>query len=200
MADPGHRSPHLAAFESAPSVFDQARTVFAADGDAAVLLDSRGVIAAANPAARARLDRWFPGWSDRRMPPPSVQAWLRAHQVASEPVADLVLHGVGTRLQIRRIPLDDMDILLIDEIRLGPLTDQLTALGLTPREAEVVLIVAEGETVARTARRLGISTRTVEKHIQLAYDKLGVHNRASAAKLVSDLLHHSAATPTMDQL
>jgi pimeloyl-ACP methyl ester carboxylesterase/DNA-binding CsgD family transcriptional regulator len=51
---------------------------------------------------------------------------------------------------------------------------------LSPREAEVLRLVAEGCTNAEVAERLVLSVRTVERHLLNAYRKLGVRGRAEA--------------------
>lgn len=53
-------------------------------------------------------------------------------------------------------------------------------LKVTPREAEVLLWLARGKTNRDIAEILGLSPRTVKKHLERAYAKLGVENRASA--------------------
>ena len=53
--------------------------------------------------------------------------------------------------------------------------------GLTPREREVLALLAVGETNKGIARRLGISAKTVGNHVEHIYAKLGVGNRAGAA-------------------
>lgn len=53
--------------------------------------------------------------------------------------------------------------------------------GLTTREGQVVDLLTTGMTAAAIGRILGISDRTVSKHIQNAYDKLGVHDRLLVA-------------------
>jgi DNA-binding NarL/FixJ family response regulator len=55
------------------------------------------------------------------------------------------------------------------------------ACGLTRREAEVLRAVAHGATNADVARALVISPRTVAKHLEHAYRKLGVESRTAAA-------------------
>lgn len=57
-------------------------------------------------------------------------------------------------------------------------------LGLTAREAEVLLWLARGKANRDIAAILGLSPRTVNKHLESIYDKLGIENRASAAALV----------------
>jgi DNA-binding CsgD family transcriptional regulator len=65
----------------------------------------------------------------------------------------------------------------------GETRTDLGAYGLTRREAEVVRRVASGLGNAHIARDLGVSERTVEKHLQRAYRKLGVRSRSEAARL-----------------
>jgi DNA-binding response OmpR family regulator/DNA-binding CsgD family transcriptional regulator len=62
------------------------------------------------------------------------------------------------------------------------------ALGLTAREAEVLVWIARGKSNRNISEILGISTRTVDKHLEQIYDKLGVENRASAAALAVRVL------------
>ncbi|MGH2653119.1 MAG: HD domain-containing phosphohydrolase [Actinomycetota bacterium] len=52
--------------------------------------------------------------------------------------------------------------------------------GLTEREAEVVGLLARGLQTKQVARRLGISVKTADRHIQNAYRKIGVSSRAAA--------------------
>jgi len=54
-------------------------------------------------------------------------------------------------------------------------------LELSPREAEVLAWVAQGKTNAEISGILGISPRTVQKHLEHIFDKLGVENRTAAA-------------------
>lgn len=51
---------------------------------------------------------------------------------------------------------------------------------LTPREREILDLVASGWTNTAIAHALRISPRTVAKHLEHAYRKLGVTNRAAA--------------------
>lgn len=53
--------------------------------------------------------------------------------------------------------------------------------GLTPREIEVLRLIAAGLTAKETARRLDISPKTIDHHIQSIYGKIGVTTRAAAA-------------------
>jgi DNA-binding NarL/FixJ family response regulator len=51
---------------------------------------------------------------------------------------------------------------------------------LTPREREILNLLAEGMSGDQVARSLVISTKTVDTHIQRILVKLGVHSRAEA--------------------
>jgi HD-GYP domain-containing protein (c-di-GMP phosphodiesterase class II) len=53
--------------------------------------------------------------------------------------------------------------------------------GLTEREVEVLRLVAEGCSNRQVARRLHISPRTADHHVQHIYGKIGVSSRAAAA-------------------
>lgn len=55
------------------------------------------------------------------------------------------------------------------------------ASGVTPRECAVLDLLARGLTDQQISHRLGISPRTVDKHLEHAYPKLGVHGRVHAA-------------------
>ena len=63
-----------------------------------------------------------------------------------------------------------------------------TRLGLTLREAEVLLWISYGKQTRDIAEILSMGARTVDKHLEQIYNKLGVSNRASAAAVASRLL------------
>jgi len=53
-----------------------------------------------------------------------------------------------------------------------------TAPRLTPRETEVLRLVAKGLTARQVAERLVLSHRTVENHVGATLNKLQMHNRS----------------------
>ena len=61
-----------------------------------------------------------------------------------------------------------------------------SAYGLTGRELAVLALLAEGRTAHAIASRLRISERTVHRHLQCAYRKLGTHDRLTAVLTAVD--------------
>lgn len=60
-------------------------------------------------------------------------------------------------------------------------TPRSDAFRLSVRERQVLQLVVEGCTDRAIGHRLDVSVRTVHKHLEHAYAKLGVNNRTSAA-------------------
>lgn len=67
----------------------------------------------------------------------------------------------------------------------SPETDRLLQASLTPRETEVLTWLARGKTNRDIAEILGMSHRTVNKHLEHVFEKLGVETRAAAAALAT---------------
>lgn len=59
-----------------------------------------------------------------------------------------------------------------------------SARGLTLREAQIALEIAQGRTDQEIAESIGVAFSTVRTHIRRVYEKLGVHNRTSLAHLI----------------
>jgi DNA-binding CsgD family transcriptional regulator len=67
----------------------------------------------------------------------------------------------------------------------GPQRDGDLA-GLTAREAQVLRLIADGSTTRDISEQLFISAKTADNHIQHIYTKIGVTNRAAAARWAID--------------
>jgi DNA-binding CsgD family transcriptional regulator len=59
---------------------------------------------------------------------------------------------------------------------------------LTPRELEILGLLATGQPTARISTQLGIAPSTVKTHLTNIYRKLGTRNRVQAARYY--LSHH----------
>jgi DNA-binding NarL/FixJ family response regulator len=65
-------------------------------------------------------------------------------------------------------------------------------LGLTTREGEVLFWLSKGKTNRDIAQILGLSPRTVDKHLEQIYSKLGVENRTAAAAIAVNTKHRKS--------
>jgi DNA-binding NarL/FixJ family response regulator len=65
-------------------------------------------------------------------------------------------------------------------------TEFSSELGLTQREGEVLSWLSKGKTNRDIAQILGLSPRTVDKHLEQIYAKLGVENRTAAAAIATN--------------
>jgi DNA-binding CsgD family transcriptional regulator len=97
--------------------------------------------------------------------------------VAREEEADVVVSDVEPR----------PDLLTALELHAGassaPDEDGSLSRELTPRERDVLLLVAAGMGNANIGERLGISKSTVKYHLGAVFEKLGVHTRAEAVAM-----------------
>jgi DNA-binding CsgD family transcriptional regulator len=61
------------------------------------------------------------------------------------------------------------------------------SVSITARELDVFTLMADGLKAVAIGRRLGISPRTVSKHVENIYGKLGTHDRVTAIRKAQDL-------------
>lgn len=126
------------------------------------------------------------GWTGGPVLPDSVRTWIATHTRHPDltaplgPVCATIDEGLPCPLDVQLLQdPGGRHVLLIRESGSSGEPTQLTA-SLTTRQLEVLQQLASGGTNAEIARRLGISTETVKKHLTAAYRKLGVADRASA--------------------
>jgi DNA-binding CsgD family transcriptional regulator len=184
--------PHLTqAFERVESV-RHARDQLAmleASPDAAhcaiIVVGRDGTVRLATQKARSLLSEFFEQAPSRRLPEP-VQAWLRRFlpDTVGEPPPPhpqpLLVAARDRELSLRMVGRADDAVLVLHErwTRIPP--EALAQLSLTPREAQVLASVAMGRTDLEIAQLLGISFRTVKKHVEHILAKLGADNRTVA--------------------
>lgn len=119
--------------------------------------------------------------------PTALRDWLRdldPRAGGAGLVPPLVLTGPdGTQSAIRFLPArqpDSADVLLVEPAAELVSASTLRAAGLTAREAEVLGLVALGDTNPQIAAKLTLSPRTVQKHLEHIYAKLGARSRTQA--------------------
>lgn len=118
---------------------------------------------------------------------PEVQAWLarRADSAAPNSI-ELTAAEAPIKLQLSYIAQIGSDEFLLRLIEGNLGSDQQvikSKLSLTERELEVLLWIARGKSNRDIGEILSLSPRTVNKHLEQIYAKLGVENRTSAAAL-----------------
>jgi len=148
-------------------------------GEALVVVDPYGRIQFATAAGRAAVellsDRAHPNGS--HLPPP-----LRDAPEPRWPTHTTFALPAGGPLVVRRMaqPRGTATVLVFERGTRGTSRELLEALGLSPREAEVLQAMMRGRATAAIAVEMGVSPRTVSKHAERIYGKLGVHDRVAA--------------------
>ncbi len=82
----------------------------------------------------------------------------------------------------------DWQMLVLEERGDPPGPGALVKLGLTPREAEVLYWIAQGKSNPDIATILGANVRTVHKHVEHIFQKLGVETRNAATLTAIEIL------------
>lgn len=107
---------------------------------------------------------------------------LRHPDGLGTPPVPLVVRGRDAQLVVRLLrEAGEATTLLLQEEATDLEPARLEPLGLTPREAEVLAWIAQGQTNKEVAATLGTSARTIQKHLERIFTKLGVSNRTAAA-------------------
>lgn len=149
-----------------------------------VVVDPHGRIAFATDTARALLrDRLGADGAAERLPRALLDA-LRRRTREPRSTEPLLLGSGEQLLTVRVLPGPDGDgsaLLLLEPGSGGMHVAALQALGLTQREAETLRWIALGRSGPEAAKLMGISPRTVEKHLQHVHQKLGVATSSQAA-------------------
>jgi DNA-binding CsgD family transcriptional regulator len=161
-----------------------------------------GVIVLSDPpreltdGALVALYRYFgrPGRADPL--PARVSRWVISQRTALASDAELsrpLSAGFeNRRLVLRFLPAaaGHVEAILLSEDVASAGVAGLASVGLTPREAEVLQVVATGASNAEVAAQLQIASSTVKKYLDNIYAKLGVSGRTRAAAVMLELLGH----------
>lgn len=161
-----------------------------------VVLNRRGEVQLITERARDLLAQYFaPIQPLARRLPEELGRWVRHQETQlngpNVPPArlPLVVEGDSRRLVVRLLPHSDHSLLYLEEHLTVPEPARLERLNLTRREAEVLAWVAQGKTNGEIGIIMGISWRTVRKHVEHFLVKLGVENRTGAASLALQAMH-----------
>ncbi len=167
------------------------------DNRGAIHLDARGHQAECSSSTLDVLTRHHGPSRSPHALPDVVNAWVDVQRVRlledGRPRLHLPLVSVvdGREAVARFIPgtQDRPDIIIVEERSLVRGAQDLIALGLTAREAELLFLLIQGASTFAISQRLRVSTGTINKHLQHIYRKLGVSNRTAAVAAGSDALY-----------
>jgi DNA-binding NarL/FixJ family response regulator len=151
--------------------------------------DSLGRVLWSTPQASKLLATVFEDFDDRNFTfPPVVVKWLAARTESGiDQLTSTLTIGPEQKMLslsfIGRMTGDERLLRVAEESSSGDAGFLKERLGLTTREAEVLLWIARGKSNRDIGQILGMSPRTVNKHLEQIYVKLGVENRAAAAAI-----------------
>lgn len=176
----------------------QARVALDAFGQAAIAITPQsGQIVWQTPLARQLMKKYFdqsyPEYSAKA--PAQIIAWLdnsltKLDQQLDESILPLLIIKTGGRLSfsVASVTEEQWMVLLREESDAQQIDALMSLFKLTIRESEVLYWVTKGKTSRDIGDILGSSPRTVNKHLEHIYVKLGVETRTAAAALVSTKL------------
>ncbi len=150
-----------------------------------VVLDGQGRMAWRSPQATRWLEDAF---AHAEAPAELAAAWLVQAQRDGEQTLAL---ADGRQLLARHMGTSGLaeSMLLLSHARPEAAAPRrLQQVALTPRETEVLSWLTKGKTNRDIADILGMSPRTVNKHLEHIFEKLGVETRTAAAAIAGQLL------------
>jgi DNA-binding NarL/FixJ family response regulator len=175
-----------------------AQTALDVSGRFLMAVSGQGRIMWATPQAQKLLSDNLPAGSDDEMvlPPPMLQ-WLEQAQTGksgSKPPALASFPNDDTvRLQyMGKLGPNEFLLRLAKDSGTTTPVEFSRDLGLTSREGEVLSWLSKGKTNRDIAQILGLSPRTVDKHLEQIYAKLGVENRTAAAAIAVNATHRKS--------
>ena len=174
----------------------QARTALDAFGQATVAVRaSDGKLVWQTPLARDLLNEYFAATG--KFAPVRLLAWIDeaiAAKSEGRPPGQLLCTSGAKRLLASfhdQTGDEEWLVVLREENDASAVESLMTAFRLTLREAEVLYWVTLGKTSKDIGDILGSSPRTVNKHLEHIFEKLGVETRTAAANMASGKMRGS---------
>lgn len=172
------------AFTHAQALTLMDRRAHVVEGDYGVILAGQsGKIIYANPLGSEHLAAIFPGSLQEHLPGTIFQEILQSKEQSSlQPHLPLEIVREDKIYLIRFAQPDEGHWLLVTRCVQSDyiLKRLVNSLELTERQCQVVLWLAHGKTNEEIGMILGLSDRTVAKHLQRIFERLGVENRHAA--------------------
>ncbi len=175
-----------------------ARAALDVSGRYLLAVNGVGKIMWATPQAQKLLsDALSPDSDDDVVLPDPIPQWLdqaRKGKAGSKAAIMTALPGnEQLRLQyMGRLGANEFLLRLAKDSGTETPAEFSSELGLTTREGEVLSWLSKGKTNRDIAQILGLSPRTVDKHLEQIYSKLGVENRTAAAAIAVNAKHRKS--------
>src|ERR1700730_4601427 len=168
-----------------------ARAALDVSGRYLLALSRKGKIMWATPQAQKLLsDNLAAGTDDDVALPPPMLEWLEQAQKGKAGSKTTAMASFPDDEQLRvqymgKLGPNEFLLRLAKDTSTNLPAEFSSELGLTTREGEVLSWLSKGKTKRDIAQILGLSPRTVDKHLEQIYAKLGVENRTAAAAIAT---------------
>jgi DNA-binding response OmpR family regulator len=167
-----------------------ARAALDVSGRFLLAVSRQGKIMWATPQAQKLLSDNLPAGDELVLPPRMLQ-WLEQAQKGKAGSKTQAMASFPDNEQLRlqymgKLGPNEFLLRLAKESGAIMPAEFSSELGLTTREGEVLSWLSKGKTNRDIAQILGLSPRTVDKHLEQIYAKLGVENRTAAAAIAAN--------------
>jgi CheY-like chemotaxis protein/DNA-binding CsgD family transcriptional regulator len=178
----------IASHVNTARLMNEARSALDAFGNAVLAVTPHdGRIVWQTPLARQWMQRWFGADQEGTAGTPAqLAAWLTAGPAQPLTVIRGAARLVFTAADVRSP--EQWMIVLREESDTARVQALMALFRLTQRESEVLHWVIQGKTNRDIGDILGMSPRTVNKHLEHVFAKLGVETRTAAATLATNRL------------
>jgi DNA-binding NarL/FixJ family response regulator len=168
-----------------------ARAALDVSGRFLLAVNGQGKIMWSTPQAQKLLsDNLSAGAEDELVLPDAMLQWLEQAQKAKTGSKTQAMASFPSNEQLRlqymgKLGPNEFLLRLAKDSSVNTPAEFSSELGLTSREGEVLSWLSKGKTNRDIAQILGLSPRTVDKHLEQIYAKLGVENRTAAAAIAT---------------
>jgi DNA-binding CsgD family transcriptional regulator len=166
-----------------------------------VRVNRDGCVSSSEPATQLLAKYFSHPLVMRPQLPDALRQWIRKfdknfqESVVPSVLPPFVLEQAATRLVVRLVPFEDEFLLILTEYPKTAGPERFLSFGLSRRESDVLNWVTRGKSNAVIGSIMGLSPRTVQKHLEHIFEKLGVETRTSAAVLALQLTQRNG-TPS----
>src|SRR6202051_1626329 len=168
-----------------------ARAALDVSGRYLLAVSRQGKIMWATPQAQKLLsDKLAAGTDDELALPQQTLEWLEQAQKGKAGSKTTAMASFPDEEQLRlqymgKLGPNEFLLRLAKDTSANLPAELSSERGLTTREGEVLSWLSKGKTNRDIAQILGLSPRTVDKHLEQIYAKLGVENRTAAAAIAT---------------